>query len=94
MSVLHLASTYGAILNDGIMIQPLLLANADKEMWEKDMLSTENAELSKAGLRKGVTEGIAGKAAIEGKSNSGKNWDSGNQTKQGTTGTENGFFVS
>ncbi|RIW36072.1 penicillin-binding transpeptidase domain-containing protein [Bacillus salacetis] len=94
MSVLHLTSSYGAIINDGIMMKPLLIAGAEQEVWKNDLLSKENAELLKTDLRKVVTEGIAGKAAVEGKAIAGKTGTAEIKSEQGTTGTENGLFVS
>ncbi|MGM0843571.1 MAG: penicillin-binding transpeptidase domain-containing protein [Bacillota bacterium] len=94
MSLLHLASSYGAIVNDGIMMKPLLLNGAQEEVWKNDLLSKENAELLKTDLRKVVTEGIAGKAEVEGKAIAGKTGTAEIKSEQGTTGTENGLFVS
>ncbi|WP_187442744.1 penicillin-binding transpeptidase domain-containing protein [Rossellomorea vietnamensis] len=94
MSVLHLANSYGAIINEGIMMKPLLLNGAEKEVWKNDLLSKENAELLKTDLRKVVTEGIAGKAAVEDKAIAGKTGTAEIKSEQGTTGTENGLFVS
>ncbi|MGF2618163.1 penicillin-binding transpeptidase domain-containing protein [Rossellomorea vietnamensis] len=94
MSVLHLANSYGAIINDGIMMKPLLINGAKEEVWKNDLLSKENAELLKTDLRKVVTEGIAGKAAVEGKAIAGKTGTAEIKSEQGTTGSENGLFVS
>ncbi|WP_456273110.1 penicillin-binding transpeptidase domain-containing protein [Bacillus sp. AK031] len=94
MSVLHLANSFGAIINDGIMMKPLLLDGSEKEVWKNDLLTKNQAELLKTDLRKVITEGIAGKAAVEGRAISGKTGTAEIKAEQGTTGKENGLFVS
>ena len=94
MSVLHLADSFGAIVNDGIMMKPQLIAGTDNEVWKNDLLSKEHAELLKTDLRKVVSEGIATKAAVEGRAIAGKTGTAEIKSEQGTTGTENGLFVS
>ncbi|WP_421381975.1 penicillin-binding transpeptidase domain-containing protein [Bacillus salacetis] len=94
MSVLHLANSFGAIVNDGIMMKPLLLDGAEKEVWKNELLTKDQAELLKTNLRKVVTEGIAGKAAVDGRAIAGKTGTAEIKSEQGTTGTENGLFVS
>ncbi|MBW3114365.1 penicillin-binding transpeptidase domain-containing protein [Bacillus sp. MCCB 382] len=94
MSIVHLASAYGGIINNGNMMEPRLLKDEEQMVWKKDLLSKEQADMLKTNLRKVVTEGIAGKASVEGKAIAGKTGTAEIKSEQGTTGTENGLFVS
>ncbi|MBM7585752.1 penicillin-binding protein [Bacillus pakistanensis] len=94
MSVLHLANSYCGIINDGTMMKPILLDSEKSAEWKTELLSKEHAELLKTNFRKVVTEGIAGKAAVKGKAIAGKTGTAEIKSEQGTTGTENGSFVS
>ncbi|WP_210366994.1 penicillin-binding transpeptidase domain-containing protein [Bacillus sp. REN3] len=94
MSVLHLASSYSVIVNEGTMMEPVLLFGEKEKEWKTDLLSKEDAQLLKKNLRKVVTEGTAKKAAVEGMEIAGKTGTAEIKSKQGTTGTENGSFVS
>ncbi len=94
MSIVHLASAYGGIINDGNMMKPRLLMDEEQDVWKKDLLTKEQADMMKTNLRKVVTEGIAGKASVEGKAIAGKTGTAEIKSEQGTTGTENGLFVS
>ena len=94
MSIVHLASAYGGIINDGTMMEPRLLKDEEQKVWKKDLLTKDQANMMKTDLRKVVTEGIAGKASVEGKAIAGKTGTAEIKSEQGTTGTENGLFVS
>ncbi|MFI8688037.1 penicillin-binding transpeptidase domain-containing protein [Rossellomorea sp. NPDC077527] len=94
MSIVHLASAYGSIIHDGTMMEPRLLKDEEQKVWKKDLLSKEQVDMMKTNLRKVVTEGIAGKASVEGKAIAGKTGTAEIKSEQGTTGTENGLFVS
>ncbi|MGD6840851.1 penicillin-binding transpeptidase domain-containing protein, partial [Bacillus thuringiensis] len=67
MSIVHLASSYGGIINDGTMMKPRVLMGEEHEVWKENLLTKEQADMLKTDLRKVVTEGIAGKASVKGK---------------------------
>ncbi len=94
MSIVHLASAYGGIINDGNMMKPRLLLDEKQEVWKEKLLTKEQSEMLKTDLRKVVTEGIASKASVEGKEIAGKTGTAEIKSEQGTTGVENGLFVS
>ncbi|WP_226676436.1 penicillin-binding transpeptidase domain-containing protein [Rossellomorea aquimaris] len=94
MSIVHLASAYGGIINDGNMMEPRLLMDEEPKVWKKDLLTKKQADMMKTNLRKVVSEGIAGKASVDGKAIAGKTGTAEIKSEQGTTGTENGLFVS
>ncbi|WP_044338381.1 penicillin-binding transpeptidase domain-containing protein [Rossellomorea aquimaris] len=94
MSIVHLASAYGGIINDGNMMKPRVLKDEEHEVWKENLLTKEQADLLKTDFRKVVTEGIAGKASVKGKAIAGKTGTAEIKAEQGTTGTENGLFVS
>ncbi|RBP02796.1 penicillin-binding transpeptidase domain-containing protein [Rossellomorea aquimaris] len=94
MSIVHLASAYGGIINDGNMMKPRLLKDEEHEIWKENLLTKEQADMLKTDLRKVVTEGIATKASVKGKAIAGKTGTAEIKAEQGTTGTENGLFVS
>jgi penicillin-binding protein 3 len=94
MSVVHLASAYGGIINDGTMMKPVLLKDEEQGVWKESLLSPKQSQLMRTNLRKVVTEGIAGKAQAAGKEIAGKTGTAEIKAEQGTTGKENGLFVS
>jgi penicillin-binding protein 3 len=94
MSVVHLASAYGGIINDGTMMMPVLLKDEEQGVWKESLLSPKQSQLMRTNLRKVVTEGIAGKAQAAGKEIAGKTGTAEIKAEQGTTGKENGLFVS
>ncbi|WP_175990218.1 penicillin-binding transpeptidase domain-containing protein [Bacillus sp. Marseille-Q1617] len=94
MSIVHLASAYGGIINDGTMMKPVLLKDEEQGVWKEGLLSPEQSQLMRTNLRKVVSEGIAGKAQVAGKEIAGKTGTAEIKSEQGTTGKENGLFVS
>src|SRR5699024_11139694 len=63
MSSLHLASIYTTFLNEGDMLKPLLFTDDEHgQIWHKDILSAENADLIEGILRQVVTDGTASTA--------------------------------
>jgi penicillin-binding protein 3 len=94
MSILHLASSYGGIINDGNMMKPLLLKDEKQETWKEGLITKEQSALLKENLRKVVSEGIAQKANVKGKEIAGKTGTAEIKTEQGEKGKENGLFVS
>lgn len=94
MNILHLASTYEAILNDGKMIQPILFADEEKgETWKENLLSVEHATILKEDLRAVVTDGFAEEANKSALKISGKTGTAELKQSAGERGKENGFFV-
>jgi penicillin-binding protein 3 len=94
MSVVHLASAYGGIINDGTMMKPVLLKDEEQAAWKEGLLSPEQSQLMRTNLRKVVSEGIAGKAQVARKEIAGKTGTAEIKSEQGTKGKENGLFVS
>ncbi|MGR3765877.1 penicillin-binding transpeptidase domain-containing protein [Rossellomorea sp. NS-SX7] len=94
MSIVHLASAYGGIINDGAMMKPVLLKDEEQGVWKEGLLTPEQSQLMRTNLRKVVSEGIAGKAQVAGKEIAGKTGTAEIKSEQGTKGKENGLFVS
>ncbi|WP_046174456.1 penicillin-binding transpeptidase domain-containing protein [Domibacillus indicus] len=90
----HLANVYGAFLNNGNIMKPLLLLEDESSVWKKEMVTAEQAALIKNGLRGVVERGTARAANIDGLAISGKTGTAEIKAEQGTTGKENGLFVS
>ncbi|WP_338751685.1 penicillin-binding transpeptidase domain-containing protein [Bacillus sp. FJAT-52991] len=93
-SMLHLASMYGAIVNDGTMMKPQLLAQAKPEEWKKELLTAEEAKMLQQDLRLVVQKGTAKLADVPGLALAGKTGTAELKTEQGTRGKENGLFVA
>lgn len=95
MNILHLASTYEAILNEGTMMKPILFMDEEKgEVWKEDLLSAEHADILKEALRAVVTDGFAQEANIEAIAISGKTGTAELKQSLEGRGKENGFFVA
>lgn len=95
MNILHLASSYEAIVNDGMMIKPTLFADEKNgEVWKEGLLSKEHAKILREDLRAVVTDGPADAADIPEVNISGKTGTAELKTSQETSGKENGFFVA
>lgn len=97
MNVLHLASTYTALLNNGSMVKPtLLLDDQDSQMWKSGLLNEENVTKLNEALKQVVEnpKGTAHAAKIEGYSLAGKTGTAEFKEKQNEVGKENGWFVA
>ncbi|GIO23858.1 penicillin-binding transpeptidase domain-containing protein [Oceanobacillus sp. J11TS1] len=94
MSALHLAASYSAFLNDGDMIQPILLTDEDKgQVWKEGLVTKEQAGEIQESLRKVITEGT-GKAAQEADFPiSGKTGTAELKLTNEDSGDENSWFV-
>ncbi|OES45025.1 penicillin-binding transpeptidase domain-containing protein [Domibacillus iocasae] len=90
----HLANAYGAFLNSGSIMNPLLKLDDEPSVWQKELVTTDQAAIIKEGLRGVVERGTAQAANIEGMAVSGKTGTAEIKAEQGTTGKENGLFVS
>ncbi|MFC4557547.1 penicillin-binding transpeptidase domain-containing protein [Virgibacillus kekensis] len=97
MSALHLASTFTPFLNDGNLLKPVLLADEEKsQVWQEQLISTEQAKVVREALRKVVSSPIgtakgAQKAdfPISGKTGTAELKKAGEES-----GAENGWFVA
>ncbi len=90
LNIVHLASIYGGVVNDGSMMKPLLLEVETSEVW-KDIVSPENAKLLQDNLRKTVTEGKSSVANLPGREIAGK---TGTAEIKKEERLENGLWVS
>ncbi|MGM7634594.1 penicillin-binding transpeptidase domain-containing protein [Bacillus sp. Hm123] len=93
-SMLHLASVYGAIVNDGTMMKPQLLANTPPKQWKKNLLTVEDAKMLQQDLRLVVQKGTAKSADVPSLALAGKTGTAELKATQGTKGKENGLFVA
>lgn len=97
MNVLHLASTYTPLLNNGNMIKPtLLLDDQDSQVWKSGLLNEENVTKLNGALKQVVenSKGTAHAAKIEGYPLAGKTGTAEFKEKQNEAGKENGWFVA
>lgn len=90
----HLANAYGAFLNSGSIMNPLLKLDDEPSVWQKELVTDDQSAIIKKGLRGVVEHGTAQAANIEGIAVSGKTGTAEIKAEQGTTGKENGLFVS
>lgn len=94
MSSLHLASIYTTFLNEGDMLKPLLFTDDEHgQIWHKDILSAENADLIEGILRQVVTDGTASTANDDALEISGKTGTAELKKSKDEDGEENGWFV-
>lgn len=93
-SMLHLATAYSAIVNDGTMMKPQLYAEAKPAVWKEGLLSKESADLLKQNLRLVVEKGTAKEADLPGFALAGKTGTAELKLEKGTEGKENGLFVA
>lgn len=97
MSVLHLASTYTMLINNGNMIKPtLLLDDKDSQVWKSNLLDQENVTKLNEALKQVVENprGTANAAKIDGYPLAGKTGTAEFKEKQNEAGKENGLFVA
>ncbi|WP_203363310.1 penicillin-binding transpeptidase domain-containing protein [Bacillus sp. REN10] len=93
-SMLHLASAYGAMVNDGTMMKPKLFAGEKPEVWKKTLFTAEEAAMLQKDLRLVVQKGTAKAADVPNLALAGKTGTAELKTEQGTRGKENGLFVA
>lgn len=95
LSSLHMALAYTPFLNKGNLLKPtLLMDEEDKQIWHKELITADQAELMQDNLRKVVTEGTAKKADEASFPISGKTGTA--ELKLSTdskNGVENGWFI-
>ncbi|KIL50929.1 penicillin-binding transpeptidase domain-containing protein [Jeotgalibacillus campisalis] len=93
-NILHLAVMYETVVNDGVMMKPLLFESEEQEVWKDGLLSPEHAEILRGDLREVVTEGFAGPADIPEVQIAGKTGTAELKQSGEESGKENGFFVA
>lgn len=97
MSVIHLASAYTPLLNQGNLIKPVLFTEEEKgQIWKENVVAVEQIEKLNAALTKVVqdSEGTAYSGRIEGYPMAGKTGTAELKEAQGEKGKENGWFVA
>lgn len=95
MNIVHLASSYAPILNDGKMFKPALFEkDAKSEIWKEGLITAENAEILRTDLREVITDGHAKAANIPSIKISGKTGTAELKSGKDKRGKENGFFVA
>lgn len=98
MNIVHLASAFTIFVNDGSMIQPILLQEEAKgQFWKEKVVSPENTGIIAESLRKVVANpnGTGRLADIPGLSLAGKTGTAElAKAAQGEQGEENGWFVA
>jgi penicillin-binding protein len=97
MSIVHLMAAYTPFVNSGNMIKPvLLMSDAKNQVWKQQVVSSSDAALIAADLRKvvGDADGTAHAADMADYPLAGKTGTAEIKQKQGETGTENGWFVT
>ncbi|MCZ2259584.1 penicillin-binding transpeptidase domain-containing protein [Sporosarcina sp. G11-34] len=95
MNIVHLASSYAPIVNEGTMIKPVLFKeDPTGEVWKEGLVSSENAKILQTDLRKVITDGPAKSANIPSIKISGKTGTAELKSDKDKRGKENGFFVA
>ena len=95
MNIVHLASSYAPIINDGKMVKPILFADEQKgEVWKEGLISPEHAAILRTDLREVITDGSAKAANLPSIKISGKTGTAELKSSQDESGKENGFFVA
>ncbi|RTR32949.1 penicillin-binding transpeptidase domain-containing protein [Robertmurraya yapensis] len=97
MSVIHLASAYTPLINQGNLIKPVLFEEEKKgQIWKENIVAVEQIEKLNAALTKVVQdpEGTAYSGRIEGYPMAGKTGTAELKESQGEKGKENGWFVA
>lgn len=95
MNILHLASTYEAVITDGTIVKPTLFADEKTgEVWKESLLSAEHAAILREDLRAVVTDGLSDAANIPEVNISGKTGTAELKSSLDESGKENGFFVA
>ncbi|UOQ85155.1 penicillin-binding transpeptidase domain-containing protein [Gracilibacillus salinarum] len=95
LSALQLATSYSVLLNQGNIVQPILLSDEEKEqIWKESTLSEDNAAIIRDALRAVVTDGTGQTANVDNVAVSGKTGTAElKQSLDEENGAENGWFV-
>lgn len=95
MSALHLAAIYSSIVNEGSMMQPILVQK-EAEIWKENLYSEENRQILLDNLTAVIESpnGTGRAAQIEGIQLAGKTGTAEFKQSQTESGKENGWFVA
>ncbi|PSL41353.1 penicillin-binding protein [Planomicrobium soli] len=94
-NILHLASIYEPLVNDGTMYKPtLFLDEEDKQVWKDGLVSAENAKIIRQGMRNVVVDGYAKSANLKSVPLAGKTGTAELKASKDEEGAQNGFFVA
>ncbi|GAM12659.1 penicillin-binding transpeptidase domain-containing protein [Mesobacillus selenatarsenatis] len=97
MNILHLATTYSPLLNEGNLIKPILnMEDEQGQVWQEGVVSPENAAALSNMLTKVITDpkGTAHNGLIANYPLAGKTGTAEIKEKQGEKGKELGWFVA
>lgn len=95
MNIVHLASSYVPIINDGKMFKPVLFESEPiTDVWKEGILTADHAAILRTDLREVVTGGHTNAANIPSLKISGKTGTAELKSVKGEKGKENGFFVA
>lgn len=94
MSLVHLASLYGGIVQDGTLMKPRLFETTEAAVWKESITSSDKAALLKKDMRKVVTDGTATAAKSDQFALAGKTGTAELKKSQDEKGQENGLFVA
>jgi penicillin-binding protein 3 len=97
MNILHLATTYSPLVNEGNLIKPILnMEDEQGQVWQEGVVSPENAAALSNMLTKVITDpkGTAHNGLIANYPLAGKTGTAEIKEKQGEKGKELGWFVA
>ncbi len=95
VNIVHLASLYSGIVNDGNMMKPLLLTNENEEVWLENVITEQQAELLQQYLRGVVEEGTGTSLDIAGRSMAAKTGTAELKSSfEDEAGVQNGLIVT
>ncbi|TWT25320.1 penicillin-binding transpeptidase domain-containing protein [Planomicrobium sp. CPCC 101110] len=95
VNILHLASMYEPFLNGGVIYKPVLFEEEEKaQVWKEGLVSEENAETLRAGMRNVVTDGFAKSADLKSIPLAGKTGTAEIKATTRDKGKNNGYFVA
>ena len=97
MNILHLATTYSPLVNEGNLVKPILnMEDEQGQVWKEDLVSPDNAAALNSMLTKVITDpkGTAHNGLIANYPLAGKTGTAEIKEKQGEKGRELGWFVA
>ncbi|WNF22788.1 penicillin-binding transpeptidase domain-containing protein [Mesobacillus jeotgali] len=97
MNILHLATTYSPLVNEGNLVKPILnMEDEQGQVWKEGIVSAENAAALNGMLTKVITDpkGTAHNGLIANYPLAGKTGTAEIKEKQGEKGKELGWFVA
>jgi penicillin-binding protein 3 len=97
MNILHLATTYSPLVNEGNLVKPILnMEDEQGQVWKEGLISPDNAAALNSMLTKVITDpkGTAHNGLIANYPLAGKTGTAEIKEKQGDKGRELGWFVA